>query len=55
MRHLYYLLSNNIYIEGIRRILTAAYFSATKIGKLALLQIDKNCNLTFIPSTYRNK
>jgi len=47
---LYNLLFNNEYTEGIRRILTAAYFSATKTGKLALLQTDKNCHLTFIPS-----
>jgi len=51
----FYLLSNNEYIEGIQRILTAAYFSATKTGKLALLQTDKNCNLTFMSSTYNNK
>ena len=29
--------------RGIRRILTAAYFSATKTGKLPLLQTNKNC------------
>jgi len=39
MRHIYYLLSNNEYIDGIRRILTAAYFSASKTGKFALLQV----------------
>jgi len=31
-----------IYTEGIQRILTAAYFSATKKGKLVLLQTNKN-------------
>jgi len=39
----YYLLSNYTYAEGIRGILTATYFSATKTCKLVLLQTDKNC------------
>jgi len=43
MRHIFYLLSNNEYTEGIRRIITGAYFSATKTGKLALLQTNKSC------------
>jgi len=59
MRHIYYVLSNNIYTKGIQRILTAAYFSTTKTGKLALLQTDKIRKtfkaLSFISSTYKNK
>jgi hypothetical protein len=55
MRHLDYVLSNNKYTEGIRRILTAAYFSATKIGKFALLQTDKNWNYLLYRQTYKNK
>jgi len=42
-----YLISNNIK-RGIRRILTAAYFSATKTGKLAPLHTYKNCKLLIL-------
>jgi len=38
---------------GIQRILTVAYFSVTKIGKHALLQTDKNCNLSNFYLLYR--
>jgi len=53
-RYYCYLISNNIN-RGIQRILTAAYFSATKSRQTALLQTNKNCNffkpLSFILSS----